>query len=84
MPKQIQYALDNGIPLILWIGEDEVAQGVVKVKSLNQHEEFVLKRDEMIPKIKELIAANPELLPQALQAAEGKKEWLINSYLLFD
>jgi hypothetical protein len=38
----------------------------------------------MIPKIKELIAANPELLPQALQAAEGKKEWLINPYFLFD
>lgn len=24
VPKQIQYALDTGIPLILWIGEDEV------------------------------------------------------------
>ena len=23
--KQVQYALDNGIPLILWIGEDEIA-----------------------------------------------------------
>jgi histidyl-tRNA synthetase len=35
VPKQIQYALDNGIPLILWIGDDEVSKGLVKVKSLN-------------------------------------------------
>lgn len=51
VPKQIQYALDNGIPLILWIGDDEVSKGLVKVKSLNQHEEFMLKREEMIPRI---------------------------------
>ena len=44
VPKQIQYALDTGIPLILWIGEDEVAKGIVKVKSLNHHEEYVIER----------------------------------------
>jgi histidyl-tRNA synthetase len=36
--------LDTGIPLILWIGEDEVAKGIVKVKSLNHHEEYVIER----------------------------------------
>ncbi len=44
VPKQIQYALDTGVPLILWIGEDEVAKGIVKVKSLNHHEEYVIER----------------------------------------
>lgn len=44
VPKQIEYALEKGIPLILWIGEDEVTKGVVKVKSLNLHEEYVIER----------------------------------------
>jgi histidyl-tRNA synthetase len=62
--KQVQFALDNGIPLILWIGEDEVAQGVVNVKSLNHHEQYVIKREELVDRVRELIAANPVLLTQ--------------------
>lgn len=37
--KQLDFAFDNGIPLIMWIGEDEIAKGLVKVKSLSFHEE---------------------------------------------
>lgn len=66
VPKQIQYALDTGIPMILWIGEDEVAKGLVKIKTLNDKEEYLITRDEMIAKVKELAAANPVLLSQAL------------------
>jgi len=51
VPKQIQHALDTGIPLIIWIGEDEVAKGVVKVKSLNTHTETEVKREELVEKI---------------------------------
>jgi len=51
VPKQIQYALDTGIPLILWIGEDEVAKGIVKVKSLNYHEEYFIDRSELAAKV---------------------------------
>jgi histidyl-tRNA synthetase len=40
--------LDTGIPLILWIGEDEVAKGVVKVKSLNNHAEEFITRDALV------------------------------------
>jgi len=54
--------LDTGIPLILWIGEDEVSKGVVKVKSLNHHEEYIINRSELIEKVKELVIANPVLL----------------------
>ena len=48
----------------MWIGEDEVKQGFVKVKSLSKHEEFVIQRSELIEKLREIVAANPILLPQ--------------------
>lgn len=67
VPKQIQHALDTGIPLIIWIGEDEVAKGVVKVKSLNTHTETEVKREELVEKIQELIKENPVLLSQEAQ-----------------
>ena len=41
----MEYALENGIPLIIWVGESEMQQGVVKVKSLSKHEEYIIKRD---------------------------------------
>ena len=40
--KQIDFAFDNGIPLIMWIGEDEIAKNLVKVKSLSFHEEYFI------------------------------------------
>ena len=33
--NQMEFALENGIPLVLFIGEDELSQGVVKIKELN-------------------------------------------------
>lgn len=51
VPKQIQYALDTGIPLILWIGEDEIAKGLVKIKTLNDKEEYLINRVDMIAKV---------------------------------
>ena len=71
-PKQIEYALEGGIPLILWLGESEVEQGIVKIKSLNKHEEYILTRAELAAgtRVKELIEnGNSVLLPQALQVA---------------
>ena len=60
--KQIDFAFDNGIPLIMWIGEDEIAKGLVKVKSLSYHEEYFIERSQMIEKVKELMVQNPYLL----------------------
>lgn len=48
VPKQIQYALDTGIPLIIWIGEDEIQKGTVKIKNLNNHSESEVSRGSMI------------------------------------
>ena len=69
----MDYAFDNGIPLIMWVGDEEIANGVVKVKSLNKREEYEVKRDEVGDKIKEIIAdGNMVLMPQAKM--EQKKE----------
>ncbi len=62
--KQLDFAFDNGIPLIMWIGEDEIAKGQVKVKSLSAHEEYFIERSEMIVRVSELIALNPVLMTQ--------------------
>lgn len=45
--RQLEYVLENGIPLVLWIGESELQQGVVKLKNLNKNEEFFIKREEL-------------------------------------
>ncbi len=30
--NQLTYALENRIPLMIWLGEDEISKGVVKLK----------------------------------------------------
>lgn len=44
----MEYALLNGIPLILFLGENEIKDGIVKVKSLSKKEEYLIKRDEFL------------------------------------
>lgn len=58
----------------MWIGEDEVAKGVVKIKNLNTTEEEFVERKSLIPRVQELLAANPVLLSQEQQAELKKKE----------
>lgn len=75
--KQFDYAFENGIPLIMWIGEDEIAQGVVKIKSLSYKEETIVQRSNLIESVKDLIQKNPVLLSQEEQKKveeEEKKE----------
>ncbi len=64
--RQLEITLESGIPLILWLGETEVEQGIVKIKSLNKHEEYILTREELRQgqRIKEIIAdGNSVLIP---------------------
>ena len=42
--EQIKFALDNKIPLVLWIGESEIAEGKVKIKELNTKDETFIER----------------------------------------
>ena len=46
----------------MWIGEDEIQKGLVKVKSLSFHEEYFIQRAEMIEQVRELIRQNPFLM----------------------
>jgi len=54
--KQMDFALANSIPLVLWIGEEEIKQGIVKIKDMANHSENVVKREELAAKIKLLLA----------------------------
>ncbi len=58
----MEYTLENGIPLILWLGETEVQDGVVKVKSLSKHEEYIIKREELKDRILDIVRENPVLI----------------------
>jgi len=51
----------------MWIGEDEVAKGVVKVKSLSYHQEQFIERSKMVESVKALIQENPYLLSKEEQ-----------------
>lgn len=72
--KSFNYAFDNGIPLILILGEDEVKDGIYKIKSLNENKEYEVKLDELVNKVKELSAANPMLLPKEKEEAKPEEQ----------
>jgi len=65
--KAFSFAFDNGIPLILIIGEQEIQQGIYKVKSLNENKEYSFQLEELVDGVKKLIESNPVLLPKAAQ-----------------
>ena len=59
-----------GIPLILIIGEQEIQQGIYKVRSLNENKEYEFKKDNLVEGVSNLIAQNPKLLKKE----ENKEE----------
>lgn len=59
----MEYALLNGIPLILFLGENEIKNEIVKVKSLSKKEEYDIKREEFLSQIVDIVRDNPILLP---------------------
>ena len=46
--KQLQHALDAGIPYMVVIGEGELADGTVQIKVMATQEKIYVQRDEMI------------------------------------
>lgn len=52
--KQLAFALENKIPYIIWLGEDEIKSGIVKVKCTYKKDETTIKRAEIIPALTEL------------------------------
>ena len=56
--KTFSYAFDNGIPLILIIGEQEIKEGKYKLKSLNENKEYEFKVEDLIQKVGEVLKNN--------------------------
>jgi histidyl-tRNA synthetase len=53
--KTFSYAFDNGIPLILIIGEQEIKEGVYKVRVLNDEKEVSFKKEELVEGVRKLV-----------------------------
>lgn len=62
--KQMETALERGIPLVMFIGGDELTKGIVKIRILNEDREIEISRREMVERVSELISQNPFLKPQ--------------------
>jgi histidyl-tRNA synthetase len=56
VPKQMEYAAKNAIPFIVFIGEDELKNNEVKVKLSATKEEFLVKRAELVARMRDLIS----------------------------
>ena len=52
--KNLQYANSFGIPYVLFVGEEELKQGKVKLKDMNSGKEQLMKADELVVFLQEL------------------------------
>lgn len=53
--KQFKYAENKGIPLSIIIWEDEVKKWTVLIKNMKNREQFDIKKENIVKKIKEII-----------------------------
>ena len=54
MDKQLDYGLNNKIPFMIFIGENELKENKVKIKCLANSQELTVDRDKMIDEIMKL------------------------------
>jgi histidyl-tRNA synthetase len=64
--KQLDYANNQQIPIILWIGEDEMKANVVGLKRLSVREQTRIPRSEVISAVKKVLAEE-QSIPATLQ-----------------
>lgn len=50
--KQVTYAVTNDIPLVALVGESEVEQGIVKIKTISASSERIVQRSELACEVK--------------------------------
>ena len=55
MLNQLQYCEEEAIPYALVIGESEIEQGVVKLRTIATREEVELPRDQLIDKLRAIL-----------------------------
>lgn len=54
MDKQLDYGLNNKIPFLIFIGENELKENKVKIKCLANSQELTVDRDKMVEEIMKL------------------------------
>ena len=54
MDKQLDYGLNNKIPFMIFIGENELKENKVKIKCLANSQELIVDRDKMVDEIMKL------------------------------
>ena len=67
MDKQMDYAVNNKIPFMVFIGENELKENKLKIKCMANSSEIIIERGKLVEEINKL-KENPELLK-----VEGKK-----------
>ena len=61
MDKQMDYVVNNKIPFMIFIGENELKENKIKIKCMANSNEIMVEREKLIEEIKKL-KENPELL----------------------
>ena len=61
MDKQMDYAINNKIPFMVFIGENELKENKVKIKCMANGDELKVEREKLVEEVKKL-KNNPELL----------------------
>ncbi len=59
LKKQMTYADDKKIPLVVLIGSDEIAENLVTIKNMMSGEQLKVSTSEFLSKIKELLSIIP-------------------------
>ena len=83
MDKQMDYAVNNRIPFMVFIGENELKENKIKIKCLANGNEIMEDRNKLIEVLKKL-KEDPELLKVKIpdkkekDKKEGKKEKMGN------
>ena len=60
MDKQMDYVVNNKIPFMIFIGENELKENKIKIKCMANSNEIMLEREKLIEEIKKL-KENPDL-----------------------
>lgn len=71
--KQLDYANDAMIPYAIVIGEEEANQGIVKLKSLNEKTEVVVKLEELVETLKQKVGL-PKTINKNIVTTGNKKQ----------
>ena len=61
MDKQMDYAVENQIPFLLFIGDNEIKEKKVKIKCMANSQEISVSRDALIEEVLKL-KSDPALL----------------------